>query len=238
MISLRRSLIAVLSLTLLVSVSAGPALAKCGERFVARPDLTILLAPPPSPGSDADRADFAALLGAQNARTPADEARAVADRPVDAFRVGDVLGADFNRERLPRTAELLDRLDDYVKGPIGAAKDFWCRPRPAASGPDGPLKPLFTARGWSYPSGHNAFGRFAAIVLAQLYPERSAELFARGDRYGDGRVVAGVHFPSDAAAGKLAGVLIAETALSDPSFVFALERAKEEVRVARKALVD
>lgn len=212
-------------------------MAKCGE-FGARPDLTVLLAPPPAPGSEADRADLASLLAAQAARGAEDEARAVADRPVDAFRFADVLGADFTRERFPKTAELLDRLDDYVKCPVGAAKDFWRRPRPYLRDPDKLLKPLFTSRGWSYPSGHNAYGRFAAIVLAQLYPEKSAELFARGDRYGDARVTAGVHYPSDAAAGKLAGALIAATALADPGFADALAQAKQELRGAERALVD
>lgn len=206
--------------------------AKCGDRAVAQPDLISLLPPPPAPGSPADRDDFAALLAVQADRNGDAEKRAIDDRPMSAFRFADILGPDFTPERLPLTAALLDRLDDHVKAPVSAAKEFWCRPRPFKADAEKALKPLFESRGLSYPSGHNAFGRFAAIVLAQLYPNKRAELFARGDVYGDSRVVAGVHYPSDAAAGKIAGTLIAEAALRNPSFVFALEQAKLEVRQA------
>lgn len=208
---------------------AGPASAKCGDRAVADPDLIALLPPPPAPDSEADRADRAALLAIQKARTPEAAARAQRDRPVDAFVFADLLGAGFSRENLPVTARLLDRMDDYLKGPVQAAKAFWCRPRPFMRNEDKAVEPLFTSRGTSYPSGHNAFGRFAAIVLGELFPHRRAELFARGDEYGDGRVVAGVHYPADAAAGRVAGTLIAQRALRDPSFVYGLERAKDEI---------
>ncbi|WP_020179026.1 phosphatase PAP2 family protein [Methylopila sp. M107] len=223
----------VLFVALFVSLAVvGSAEARCGDRAITRPDLITLLPTPPSPGSDADRADHAALVELQKARTPELAARVEADRPIDAFRFADVIGPEFNRETLPATAALLDRLDDYVKAPIAAAKDFWCRPRPK---PGDGFEPLFRSRGSSYPSGHNAFGRFAAIILSELYPEKRAALFARGDVYGDARIQAGVHYPSDAAAGRLAGTLIAQVALADPSFVVALERARDEIRL-RSAL--
>jgi acid phosphatase (class A) len=216
-----------------VAMSSTTVDAKCGDRALTRPDLITLLPPPPAPGSDADKADHAGLIALQRARTPELAARVEADRAIDAFRFADVVGPEFDRENLPHTAALLDLLDDYVKAPIAAAKDHWCRQRPKAG--DG-LEPLFQSRGLSYPSGHNAFGRFAAIVLSELYPEKRAALFARGDDYGDARVQAGVHFPSDAVAGRLAGTLIAQTAFGDPSFVYALERARDEIR--RRSAVD
>jgi acid phosphatase (class A) len=54
----------------------------------------------------------------------------------------------------------------------------------------------------SYPSGHMLQSRLIAKSLAQAVPEASNALLALADRIGRNREVAGVHFPSDTAAGR------------------------------------
>ena len=49
----------------------------------------------------------------------------------------------------------------------------------------------------SYPSGHSAIGYGTALVLANLFPERAAELLARGRSFGNSRWVCNMHWYSD-----------------------------------------
>lgn len=60
----------------------------------------------------------------------------------------------------------------------------------------------------SYPSQHAMWGMMWALVLAQLAPERSKEILARGYQFGESRLICGFHYPSDLEAGRyLAAVL-------------------------------
>ena len=54
----------------------------------------------------------------------------------------------------------------------------------------------------SYPSGHSANVYAAALLLATVMPERAAPILARGIRYGENRVICGVHHPSDVVEGQ------------------------------------
>ena len=82
----------------------------------------------------------------------------------------------------------------------------------------------------SYPSGHAVVGVMMAIVLAEMVPERRAELFAFGWDYGDARVISGVHFPSDVEAGRILGTLLVETMQQNVQFRADLAAARQELR--------
>lgn len=192
-------------------------------------DLVRLLPPPPSTGSEAARRDLAAVLDWQARRSPAEADAAVADVEVSVFRYADVLGPWFSAERLPRTAELAVQLCRQSVRHVSRAKDHWRRERPyeVSAAVDPAIR---NASGAAYPSGHAACGQLWAIVLADLLPARRAEIFARGRRYGEHRVVGGVHFPSDVEAGRLAATAIAAVLYTDPGFRADLERARAELR--------
>ena len=49
----------------------------------------------------------------------------------------------------------------------------------------------------AYPSGHTAWAAMMGYILADMYPEHSAEIFDKIDLAGVARVLQGVHFPSD-----------------------------------------
>lgn len=65
----------------------------------------------------------------------------------------------------------------------------------------------------SYPDEHAVAGAVAAAVLSELFPQRAAEFARLADEAGRTRLVAGVAFPSDVAAGAELGRKVAAVAL-------------------------
>ncbi len=194
-------------------------------------ELQRFLGPPPAVNSPAQEADLAAVLELQRARTAAQVAEAQADQEVSVFRFADVLGERFAEDRVPKTAALAERVCRESAAVTGAAKKFWSRPRPYVAAPE--VKPVVShVTSGSYPSGHATCGYLWAILLADIIPERHDELFARGRRYGLNRVIGGVHYPTDAEAGRLSGAVIAAALYANPAFRADLAAARTELRAA------
>ncbi|MET0313075.1 MAG: phosphatase PAP2 family protein [Hansschlegelia sp.] len=197
-------------------------------------DLVALLPPPPLPGSPEDKADIAAVLAYEKTRTPETSERAVADNEMTIFRLaGVVMGPDFTPEKLPVTTAFFAKVRQDSGKPTEAIKAYYNRPRPAAAEPS--VKALLPLpKNAAYPSGHTTWARLNAIVLSAMAPEKRVEIFARADEYADDRIVAGVHYPTDIAAGKIAGTLLAQKELENPAFKTDFEAAKVELRSVLK----
>lgn len=56
----------------------------------------------------------------------------------------------------------------------------------------------------SYPSGHTMYSELAAHIASEKYPEYKKDFFELSNYCGLGRILQGVHYPSDNAASKLA----------------------------------
>jgi len=82
----------------------------------------------------------------------------------------------------------------------------------------------------SYPSSHATRGQLTAIILANMVPEKSAQIYARGREYGENRIVAGVHFPSDIEGGRLSATAIAAVLMQNDQFKMDFNEAKAELR--------
>ena len=65
-----------------------------------------------------------------------------------------------------------------------------------------------------------------------MVPERRRQIFARADEYAQNREVGGVHYPSDVAAGHLAGTALGESLFQSPQFVTDEMAATTELRQA------
>jgi acid phosphatase (class A) len=196
-------------------------------------DLARLLPPAPANDSAETRADLDAMLKIQASRTPAESAHARADAQVSIYRLGDVLGipAGFNEQSLPLTNAMFRKLLNSELSVVGAAKKDFARPRPFLLEPR--LQPLLDKPGDpSYPSGHSSWIRAVALVLADMVPERRLQILERANEYARNRVVAGVHYPSDVEAGKLAGTAIAAALYANDDFRRDLESARPELRRA------
>ena len=86
------------------------------------------------------------------------------------------------------------------------------RPRPAAVDP-ALQTAIPTPPSPSYPDEHAAAGAAAAAVLGEVFPQRAAEFARLAEEAGRMRLLAGVAFPSDVAAGAELGRQVAAVAL-------------------------
>lgn len=91
------------------------------------------------------------------------------------------------------------------------------------------LLPLLDAPGHSsYPSGHALISRMIALCLCDVAPFAKPALLVLADRIGENREVAGIHFPSDTAAGKEIADQAFPILQSCAGYQAILERAKQE----------
>ena len=70
----------------------------------------------------------------------------------------------------------------------------------------------------AYPSGHATWVFMAAVLLADMVPERRIAIWARAEDFARQRVVGGVHYRSDIDAGRIAGPAIAALMLANPRY--------------------
>jgi acid phosphatase (class A) len=197
-------------------------------------DFAALVPPPPAAGSIAADADLAAVRQAQAWRTPDQMAWAKVVERDDAFNHASVLGAWFAREKLPLTAAFFQALGDDLRAVDAAAKKPFLRPRPMAVDPT--LKPCVALpASTSYPSGSALQAFVWAELLADALPENRVALFERAERAGWGRVIGGVHFPSDLVAGRRLVTPFLEQCRKSAAFREAWSRAEAELRAAARA---
>jgi len=208
----------------------GSLLAKAPAFYYLAPDsisLTALLPGPPAPGSAGNNADIQAVLARQAARTPEDIARAHAEENLTPAAFARIFGRWFTPDRLPLTFALLNNAASDAETISAAGKTLWKRPRPPLQNPA--IHPAITLpTSPSYPSGHAMRGVLWSILLAKLAPESQDRILARGAQIGEDRIIGGVHFPTDVAAGRKLGSRAAVLLLADPHFQRDLARAQLE----------
>jgi len=196
-------------------------------------DLTRVLPSPSSNQSAATRADLDEMLAVQRNRSDAQSKRAVADAEATIYRFADALGnpRGFTANNLPKTEAMFARIIRVHMLLVGAAKKSFGRPRPFLLEPK--LNPLLEKpTDGAYPSGHSTYARWAALILGDMVPEKRTELISRANEYAYNRVVAGVHYPTDIEAGKLAGTAIVSVLYAVPDFRRDLAAATVELRQA------
>lgn len=204
------------------------------------PDGMQILPPPPAVGSSQQRWELEVFTTTRSLEGSPRWIQAVRDADLsgkEAFQgFSCAAGVRIGPDTTPTLAKMLMRLIHDGRPVYNPAKDYYARKRPAV-GNDAPI--CVPREGWietngSYPSGHSLIGYSWGLVLAELVPDRAAQLVARGREFGDSRVICGVHWPSDVEAGRtLAGALVARLH-AEPSFQADLATAKAEVAEARK----
>lgn len=194
-------------------------------------DLIAHLPPPPANDSPLTRAEVELVLTLQREATPAAIARAQSEEDMTAAIFADVLGPAFNSKALPRTFAFLKAATADASTIYNGAKDHFKRPRPPAI--DRRVNPIDAVpTSLSYPSGHGTRSMLWATLLAECLPEQRTALRARSASIAYSRVVLGVHFPSDVAAGMASGEMIAAAIIAGPKARADLEAARAELRAA------
>jgi acid phosphatase (class A) len=185
-------------------------------------DLTVLLPPPPDQGSAQQSADQAQVAAAVAARSPAELSEAEEYSKRDVFLFAPAIGAGFTAARLPLTARFFGRVGSDVERLIDDAKEYWERPRPSG----------VTKKRASYPSGHAAFAASTAILLGELIPDKRNAVFMQAREFAQNRILLGLHYPSDVAAGWTAGTLAVFVMARNRTFAHDFAAVKAELRRA------
>ncbi|MCX7324758.1 MAG: phosphatase PAP2 family protein [Hyphomicrobiales bacterium] len=226
----RRHLIAV---ACAISIGSSlPALAD-GKPYVTADDVPVLklLAPPPANDSAQTRAELDAVLAIQASRTQAQADHAIADQEETVFRFLAGMGVVLDPAKLPLNKKLSANISETEEVVTDAGKKGFGRPRPPLV--DAKVVPVVKlSKSNAYPSGHTTFGTVTGVVLAQMWPENKAAIFARINDFGNSRMVGGVHYASDIEAGKIAGTAIANALFHNEAFLGDFEAAKKELRTA------
>ena len=191
-------------------------------------DLKAVIPPPPVAGTPGALGDLESVLQVQAARTPTEIAWAKFIERDNAFNNSAVLGSWFTKEKLPVTAEFLREVSDDMYAVSRGAKSLFPRPRPFIVDPS--IQPCVDRPdSGSYPSGHSMQAFVWAMVLSEIFPDQQPALVARAHQAAWGRVMGGVHFPSDLVGGRLLAEAIVAELRKNPAYREGVEKCRAEV---------
>ena len=187
-------------------------------------------APPPARGSAAFEADLAVVRDAARVRSPAD----VIFANVWNLNVGTVTALGYWNEVAAgyiSTSGLDERAASHIFALMNSAtmdavigcwdaKYHYVFLRPSMADPTISISPGVPGFPYglpnhpSYPSGHSCVSAAAAHVITAYFPEHAATLAAQVADAGRSRVVGGIHYPFDVAAGQALGRSVADWAMA------------------------
>ena len=198
-------------------------------------DPSRLLPPPSKDGSDQQKADLAEVQRVYKNRGPERHAQAEWDdkhESVELFFA--TLGPKFDLAKLPKTAKLLEVVDNEQSVVANIAKRYFLRNRPWAIDPSlvaCDYKPN-AAPLTSYPSGHATLSYSEGYILAALMPEKAQPILARASEYAYSRLVCGAHYGTDIEASHVLGTELVMMMLQNPGFAAQVEASRAELRAA------
>lgn len=203
------------------------------------PNSLLILNSPPIAGSAAEARDKEASEDALRMGAGARWSQASADANLDfpnAVHAFDcVLGVEISATSTPKLYLLMQKsmldlgLSTYpTKKAFQRARPFTVNNQPICT----PEYETVLRQDGSYPSGHSAVGFGWGLMMANVAPEKSAELVKRGVEFGDSRRVCNVHWLSDVEDGRLMGAAVFARLISVPAFRKDLAAATKEYRHA------
>lgn len=163
--------------------------------------------PFPQPGSSAQSIDEFALRKFQKSRTERDCERARSEVIVSLQNFYGKPFGPLESKQIETLEPFIDQIRADAGFYIGQVKRNFNRTRPYEYLKD--LKPCVDLeKSLSYPSGHATLAVLYALVLGDILPDKSQVLHERSQVIAQDRVLAGVHHPSDIAAGKKLGQVL------------------------------
>ena len=146
------------------------------------------------------------------------------------------LGVRFAGTTTPRLKALFEKLlhDANAAAELAKAREF--RPRPVGVDAQRPSCQRVSDGGRaspSYPSGSAAVGAGYAEAMARIAPDQAAAANEIGHQIALSRVVCGMHYPADAAAGEAVGRAVFAQVAATPAFRADLTAARAELATVR-----
>jgi acid phosphatase (class A) len=206
----------------------------------ALPNSFALVPPPPAAGSPQFAVDDAySRRGLALRDTPAwTLATSDADQtfPHAADTFSCALNVSITEAHTPHLYMLLRRSLTDAGLSTYAAKNHYQRTRPFMSN-DAPIctpsERAMLEKDGSYPSGHSAVGMAWSLILAEISPEQSDAILARGRAYAASRIVCNVHWANDTWQGRYMGAYTVARLHAEPAFQADLAAARSELATVR-----
>lgn len=148
------------------------------------------------------------------------------------------LGVRFAGTPTPRLTALFDRLRNDANAAAEAAKALRFQPRPVGVDPQRRACTRVSnasRASASYPSGSASVGAAYGEAMAAVAPDKAAATREIGRQIGVSRLVCGMHYPADVAAGESAGEAVFAEAARTPTFQSDLAAARVELATVRAA---
>lgn len=200
------------------------------------PDSARLIPPAPAARSGTQARDKAASKAALAAHGTPRWSVATSDAdlftPAATGALSCAAGFEISPQATPSLDKLLRRtMLDFGIG-TGKAKKLYNRDRPFEVNKRPMCTPeaarMLEADG-SYPSGHSAIGFGWGMVLAQLLPDRTTQLMARGRAFGESRRYCNVHWQSDVEEGRVIAAAVFARLQAEPAYLADLQAARDEL---------
>ncbi|MCW1402813.1 phosphatase PAP2 family protein [Novosphingobium sp. MW5] len=201
------------------------------------PDSLKIDPPPPAKGSGEEARDLAAQKAALKLQNTPRFALAARDADLTSPQATSAFSCAAGIAIGPVTTPKIDALLRRTMGSFGLAsaptKQKYMRKRPFVVNGKPTCTPsqenLLRTNG-SYTSGHSGIGWGQALVLAEIFPNRAAELVARGRAFGDSRRICNVHWLSDVEQGQVVASAVFARLQSEPAYLADLAAAREEAK--------
>jgi acid phosphatase (class A) len=84
-----------------------------------------------------------------------------------------------------------------------------------------------------YPSGHTIFSWTVGSILAEVEPDRAADIMIRARAYGENRVVCGLHNASAVEGGRIIGTALVAALHASATFRADLDAVRTEIATVR-----
>ena len=202
------------------------------------PKLIDIMPAPPAFDSPEFAADVVRYCwGKQQRQDPVRVAQAIADAEWDDHVKlyglwQEAFGLEINPTNTPEIWNLLETSIATTDPMRKETKAFYGRQRPFERFDDSmPSHEEDDLRGeGSYPSGHSLRGWTISLLLAQIAPQRAAEIFSRGWDYCNSRVIVGAHWQSDVDASRTAASIGFCALQGSEEFIAQMKKAQQEYK--------
>jgi acid phosphatase (class A) len=198
------------------------------------PDMIRIAPPAPTPGSAQDIADRAIFRATRVLQGTPRWAMAQSDNTLSAAYMMSAFtcsaGVSLDARKAPRFAALVAKLLTETIAAMNPPKNKYQTKRPFLI-QEGPtcVNAASLANNPDYPSGHTIFGWTTGLILAELEPDRAADIMVRARGYGENRVVCGLHNASAVEAGQIIAAALVAALHGSAAFRGDLEAARTEI---------